>query len=137
MKRLMLAAVLLSQCFCAHGRYTWVDSFPEPEELSGYALAPGDVISVKVLGHDELSSAKTRVRTDGKISLPGVQDVEVSSRTPEELAALLTEKLKPFLSSPVVTVTLEEMRPFNVSVMGEVTRPGVYPLEPGAGVLQA
>jgi polysaccharide export outer membrane protein len=36
-----------------------------------------------------------------------------------------------------VTVTVEETTPASVSVLGEVTRPGTYPLDPSAGVLQA
>lgn len=138
--RLMAAMLFVGIAGCAHeGRYTWVDRFEEHENTaqSTYSLAAGDVISVRVLNHDEMSVARARVRTDGKVSLPFLNDVEVSGNTPNEVGKNLQAKLKDYVANPVVTVTLEEMRPFSVSVMGEVSRPGVYALEPGAGVLQA
>ncbi|MFT3768660.1 MAG: SLBB domain-containing protein [Minicystis sp.] len=46
-------------------------------------------------------------------------------------------RLKPFIVAPSVTVTLDEVQPARVSVLGEVTHPGVFVIPPGAGVLHA
>lgn len=141
MKRIALSVCLAALCLGAcvnQGRYKWVDTYAdEVSEVQGYALAAGDVISVRVQNHEDISANRVRVRTDGMVSLPMLNDVDVLGNTPAQVAEQLKEKLKPFVQNPVVTVTLEEMRPFTISVMGEVVKPGVYPLEPGAGVLHA
>jgi polysaccharide biosynthesis/export protein len=54
-----------------------------------------------------------------------------------DLAGRLQGRLKAYVVNPVVTVTLEELRPLRVSVLGEVGKPGVYDLDRGSGVLAA
>jgi polysaccharide export outer membrane protein len=76
------------------------------------------------------------VRSDGKVSLPMVNDVVAAGKTPSSLGAELQVRLKEYINTPVVTVSLEEMRPLLISVLGEVARPGVVTLDPGSGVLQ-
>jgi polysaccharide export outer membrane protein len=123
---------------CRHsGHYVWVDQYrSESAAETGYTIAAGDVLSVRVLGHDEMSG-RVKVRSDGRISLPFLNDLDVAGQTPTALGDKLRREFKEFVANPVVTVTLEEPRPFTVSITGEVTRPGVYPLESPAGVLQA
>src|SRR5439155_24294835 len=55
----------------------------------------------------------------------------------ENVSDKLRNEWAEFVKNPVVTVTVDEPRPLLVSITGEVTRPGVYPLETPAGVLQA
>jgi polysaccharide export outer membrane protein len=97
---------------------------------------PGDVISVRVLNHDDMSG-KVRVRSDGRISLPIVGDVAAAGMTPTALADKLRGDLKDYVNNPTVTVTVDEPKPFTISVTGEVMRPGVYPLDVPASLLQA
>lgn len=134
----VLALALTCAACAATGRYTWVDGYEAPPGgvADAYLIGPGDLLSVRVVNHDEMS-ARVRVRPDGQVSLPFLNDVQVAGQPPPALAQALTERLRPFAANPVVTVTVEEPRPFTVSVLGEVPRPGVYTLEPGAGVLQA
>jgi polysaccharide export outer membrane protein len=82
-------------------------------------------------------SARAKVRDDGKVSVPFLNDVTAAGLTPTALARQLQTKLKEFINAPVVTVSLEEARPFSVAVIGEVTKAGVYTVPAGAGVLQA
>lgn len=124
---------------CGHG-----GDFVLPEQLpagadgdAAYHLAAGDIIAVRVWNQDAMSAPRVRVRDDGRISLPLVHDVAVAGMTPSELARRLETTLKEFVQNPIVTVTVEEPRPLRVSVIGEVTRPGVYDLDATAGVLQA
>ena len=128
--RVALAAALLALLGgCKHaGPYTWVDEVPAEPEVAEYQIMRGDTLSVRVFGQEAMSS-RSRVREDGKISLPFLQDVEVVGYTPPVLAAQLQTRLKDFFANPVVTVALEEPRPFTVSVMGEVARPGMVQLE--------
>jgi polysaccharide export outer membrane protein len=129
--------VMLSGCKTT-GEYVWVDSLPAtPQGPSReYLIQVGDTISVRVWNQDSIS-AKTKVRPDGKVSIPFVNDVAAAGATPTELAARVQVRIKDIIVNPVVTVTLDEPRPLIVAVLGEVTRPGNYQLEASAGVLQA
>lgn len=122
------------------GSYVWVDDFRpvgEPSVSSAsYVIGPGDVLSVRVFNQDQMSG-KERVRPDGKVSLPFLNDVDAAGLTPQVLGAQLQTRLKDFINAPVVTVAIEEPHGVPVSVAGEVPKPGLYTLEPGAGVLQA
>jgi polysaccharide export outer membrane protein len=131
----ILAALLASACRHA-GSYVWVDQYPSAAPPGEYAIGPGDVLSVRVLGHDEMSS-RVKVRTDGRISLPFLNDLDVAGQSPPAVADRLRTGFKDFVNNPVVTVTVDEPRPFTVSITGEVARPGVYPLDQPASVLQA
>jgi polysaccharide export outer membrane protein len=102
-----------------------------------YRLAAGDVVSVRVWNQEAMSVTRTRLRDDGKISVPFLQDVEAVNRTPAELSTMLRAKLMAFVVNPVVTVSLEEVRPLRVPVTGEVLRPGIYDLDRRVGVLTA
>lgn len=123
---------------CAHrGDYVWVDAFDEPSPRGPeYVIDTGDVLGIQVQGPEPLTS-RVRVRTDGRISLPYLNDLEAAGRTPSALAEQLRAAMRAFLRNPGVTVTVEESSPLTVSITGEVARPGVYALEPRAGVLHA
>jgi polysaccharide export outer membrane protein len=124
---------------CQHvGQFVWVDAYQEPVQARSatYAIGVGDVVSVRVFGQEGMS-ARVRVRPDGKVSLPFLADVAAAGLEPVALAARIQERLKEFVVNPVVTVALEEAAPLEISVVGEVARPGVYRLEPEAGVLNA
>lgn len=132
---------LVCLCALALGCYTPRGAFVEAEDSKvpddgSYVISPGDVLQVRVF-QQEAMSARVKVRADGKVSLPLVNDVLVAGKSPPVLAAELQVKLKDFINTPAVTVSLEEQRPLVVAVLGEVTRPGQATLEPGAGVLQA
>ncbi|MFT3710228.1 MAG: polysaccharide biosynthesis/export family protein [Archangium sp.] len=130
-----LALLLLTGCYTPRGTFLEVDEANIPA-VTEYVIASGDSLQVRVF-QQEAMSARVKVRADGKVSLPLLNDVMVAGKTPTALAAELQVKLKDFINTPVVTVSLEEMRPLTVSVLGEVPRSGVVTLEGGSGVLQA
>jgi len=133
-------ALLLLAAGCRSGglgEFVWVHDLADGEvQEHGYVIAPGDTIQVRVYNQDGVSG-RMRVRADGMISLPFLGDTQAAGFTPLTLAARIQVRLKEFIVNPIVTVSLEELRPFEVSVMGEVVRAGVYRLEPGTGVLPA
>jgi polysaccharide biosynthesis/export protein len=131
----LIAAILLTSCRHA-GAYVWADDYAETPREPTYQIVTGDLLSIRVLNHDELS-ARVRVRSDGRITVPYVQDLSAAGLTPPALADNLRDELTEFVNRPFVTVTVEEPRPATVSVTGEVIRPGIYPFDPPAGVLQA
>ncbi len=131
-----LAALLAAGCHHL-GQYVWVDAYRDPGGAArSYRISRGDLIFIRVWNQDSLSG-RARVRSDGMVSLPLLNDVEAAGIEPPVLAHLLQARLKEFVVNPNVTVSLEEAAPFEVSVLGEVTRPGVYRLDAHASVLQA
>jgi len=109
---------------------------PDPAPGSEYTIQIGDLLDVQVWDQDKMS-AKTRVRNDGRISLPFLNDVEAAGKTPVALSGELETGLKAVVLNPRVTVVVEESRLLTVSVLGEVAKQGALQLEPGAGVVQA
>jgi polysaccharide biosynthesis/export protein len=103
---------------------------------ANYVIGPQDVLDIDVWKESELSRS-VPVRPDGKISLPLLNDVQASGLTPTQLATEITERLKKFVTDPQVTVIVTQINSQRVYVLGEVSRPGAYPLLPGMNVLQA
>jgi polysaccharide biosynthesis/export protein len=104
--------LLLIAAACARERpFLWVDKLrPQPEEAE-YRAAVGDVLSVRVWNQESMSTGRTRVRDDGRISVPFLRDVEVAGMTTGEISSRLAESLKTYVVNPVVTVSLEERPP--------------------------
>lgn len=135
----LAASLLVAGSGCKHvGEFVWIDTYAQTATpaMEGYVIAPGDMIHVRVWNQENLSG-RVRVRADGKISLPFVNDVEAASLRPPALAERLQLKLKSFIVSPQVTVSVEEDAGLDVSVIGEVTKPGVYRFTKSVGVLEA
>lgn len=131
------AALALAACASVQGSYVWIRDYAPPgDPAQGYTIAPGDLIEVRVFNQDSMS-AKARVRSDGKVTLPFLNDVAAAGYAPGVLAQQLQTRLKDFVNLPVVTVSLEEAAPLHVSVVGEVAKPGLYTLDSGARVLEA
>jgi len=119
------------------GAFVWVDDYASPApNPKGFTIAPGDVLSVRVFNQDAVS-ARPKVRRDGFVSLPFLNDVAAAGLTPNELAQVLQSRLKDFINVPVVTVSVEETRPMQIAAVGELARPGSQQLEDGSTLLQA
>jgi polysaccharide export outer membrane protein len=105
-------------------------------DAADYRMVAGDKLRIEVYKDPQLSQS-LQIRPDGKITLPLVGDVTAAGSTPRELATQLTEKLREFVTAPVVTVIVAEAMPALVYVMGEVNAPGAQPLTEPITVLQA
>ena len=117
--------------------FVWADEWPEPVASNGeYVIGLGDALNVQVWEQEKMS-AVVRVRSDGMVSLPFLNDVPAAGVTPVALARDLEVRLKPFIVSPRVLVAVDDARPLSVSVLGQVGTPGLHSLAPGAGVAQA
>ena len=133
----LVSFALMGHGCASTGAFFWVDTLPVPPATDGECvIGPGDVIGVRVWSQEGLT-VRAKVREDGKITIPFINDVLAIGVSPADLARRLQTRLKDYIVNPVVTVTLEEVRPLQVSVVGEVTRPGVYQMDPGSGVLKA
>lgn len=134
---LLATLLLLSACY-KPGRFVWVDDYREPQAQGdeNYLIRKGDILTVNVWNQRDISS-RIRVRDDGRISLPLLNDVDAAGQTPAALARAMEQKLKDLVANPVVTVMVDEPQPIKVAVLGEVRNPGKKLLDPGAGLLQA
>jgi polysaccharide export outer membrane protein len=101
-----------------------------------YIIGPNDILAVNVWKEAELSR-ELPVRPDGKVTLPLVGDVKAEGMTAEQLRQELTQRLSSFVSSPEVTVIVQEAKSKRFNIVGEVQRPGVYPLTHRMTVLDA
>ena len=101
-----------------------------------YVIGAQDVLDINVWKEPDVSRI-VPVRPDGKISLPLLNDVQAAGLTPAQLATQVTESLKKYVTNPQVTVIVTTINSQRVYILGEVTRPGAFPLIPGMSVLQA
>ena len=99
-----------------------------------YTIGPEDVLKISVWKNESLSQT-VPVRPDGKISLPLLNDVQAAGLTPMQLRDILIKKLVEYVPAPEVSVIVEGVHSFKVSVIGEVKRPGRYELKSRATVL--
>jgi polysaccharide biosynthesis/export protein len=100
-----------------------------------YRIGLADQLMISVWKEPELSMTVV-VRPDGMITLPLVNDVHVVGLKPVELQQVLTDKLKPFLTEPQVTVIVQGIRSRKVYLVGNVSKQGSYPLDGGQTVMQ-
>lgn len=108
----------------------------ENQALSSYRLGSGDVITIHVLGEDDLKREKIRVSDGATVSFPVLGELKVLGMTVGELERVITKGLKGrYLVNPVVTVNINEYRNFFIN--GQVEKPGGYPFIPGLTVRKA
>lgn len=104
--------------------------------LSSYKLGSGDMISIRVLGEDDLKREKVRLSDAGTVSFPVLGEIRVKGMTVGALEEYITTGLRGrYLLDPKVTVAIEEYRNFFVN--GLVEKPGGYQFVPGLTVRKA
>jgi polysaccharide export outer membrane protein len=103
---------------------------------SDYRLGPEDVIDVFVWKEPDLSTTVV-VRPDGKISLPLANELEASGKTAAELQQEIVDKLRRYVTQPVVSVMVKQINSMKISILGEVRKPDVYRIKNRVTVLDA
>jgi len=105
----------------------------QPQE---YRIGVEDVLEIAVWREPELSTTAP-VRPDGKVTVPVAGEVAAAGRTAHELEAELAQKFSSRIASPTVTVVVKELNSSRVFVLGEVSKPGGYPMRGSMTVVQA
>jgi polysaccharide export outer membrane protein len=106
-----------------------------PQGIEAYELAPGDRITLTVIGQPEFSGEMT-VDGSGTIALPIVGPIRIGDSTVPACQELIHDKLaNGVLKDPVVSVRVSELRP--LYVLGDVRVPGAYPFRYGSTVRSA
>jgi polysaccharide export outer membrane protein len=132
----MLFRTLLYGLICSAPLLVHGIASAQTGELSSYKLGSGDLISIRVLGEEDLKREKIRLSDAGSVSFPILGEIRVRGMTVGGLEEYITKGLKGrYLLDPQVTVTIEEYRPFFVN--GMVEKPGGYPFVPGLTVRKA
>jgi polysaccharide export outer membrane protein len=102
----------------------------------GFVIGPEDLLVVNVWKEPEISRS-IPVRSDGKIALPLIGEMEASGKTPTRLGQEIASKLQSYISDPEVTVIVQEIRSQRFNILGQVAKPGSYLLSNSAKVLDA
>ncbi len=101
-----------------------------------FVIGNDDVLVINVWKEPDVSRT-VPVRSDGKISLPLVGEVQAAGRTPLKLEQDIAAKLKNYVSEPEVTVIVQQINSQKFNILGMVNRPGTYPIANSATVLDA
>ena len=99
-------------------------------------IGADDVLHIAVWKEADLTATEP-VRSDGKISLPLLNDVQAAGLTPMQLADSLTEKLKKFVADPRVTVVVTQVNSKRIYMLGEVSHAGPMSMTPNMTAMQA
>lgn len=93
-----------------------------------YYIDVGDILDISVWQITDLSKPEVIVRPDGKISFPLIGDIKAEGLTLTQLDNSITEKLKTYVKTPEVSIMIRRFgeQANKVSILGEVTAPGVY-----------
>jgi polysaccharide biosynthesis/export protein len=121
MKRILIGFILTAIAF---------PGFSQAVEKSDAKLGTGDAVHITVFQQADLTT-DARITEKGTIPMPLIGEVKVAGMTQSEAAAKIAGDLKSgkYLKNPQVTVALTTLRSRQVSVLGQVARPGRYALD--------
>jgi polysaccharide biosynthesis/export protein len=101
-----------------------------------YTVKPGDILAIAVWKEPDLQGP-VLVRPDGAFSFPLAGQVDARGKTVMQLQQTVTDRLKKFISDPVVTVSIQQVNGNKVYVIGQVNKPGEFIVNPRVDVMQA
>jgi polysaccharide export outer membrane protein len=101
-----------------------------------FVIGNDDVLAINVWKEPDVSRS-IPVRSDGKISLPLVGELQATGRTPLKLEQDIAARLKNYIAEPEVTVIVQQINSQKFNILGMVGRPGSYPISNSATVLDA
>ena len=99
-----------------------------PEQPQEYVLGPGDQIVLHVADMDDMPQGPIKIDPTGLIDLPLVGRVQAGGLTVDQLHEEIAGKLSKYVHSPDITINLAGMESRPVSVVGEVSNPGIHQL---------
>jgi polysaccharide biosynthesis/export protein len=123
MRNLLRSTLPIAFALCAAAGFA-------QDKPADYKLGPGDSIKVQVYQNPDLTT-EARVSETGTISYPLVGGVHVGGLSLSQAEARIAQALKShdILKSPQVNIVLQQVRGNQVSVLGQVQKPGRFPLE--------
>lgn len=101
-----------------------------------FIIGNEDVLAVSVWKEPDLTKSLP-VRSDGKISMPLIGEMQAAGRTPAQLEREIAGKLQNYITAPEVTVIVEKVNSKKFNILGEVTKPGSYSLTQASTIVDA
>jgi polysaccharide export outer membrane protein len=131
----LLVLSLMTLVACA-GRPKSRINLPPPVEST--TIGAGDVFVLTIVGEDKLPK-EYRVAPDGSVDLPYIQRTQVAGLEPQEIVDLVRKRFieADILRNPSVSIDVKEYNSKRVVVLGQVQKPGSFPLTPGFTLIQA
>jgi polysaccharide export outer membrane protein len=106
-------------------------------EDPAYTVKPGDTLAIAVWKEPDLTGNAFLVRPDGTFTFPLVGQIDARGKGVVELQTLLTTRIRKYIADPVVTVSVQEIKGNKIYVIGQVTKPGDFIVNPRVNVMQA
>jgi polysaccharide biosynthesis/export protein len=111
-------------------------SAPAKPHDNSFVIGNDDVLAINVWKEPDISRS-IPVRSDGKISLPLVGEVQAAGLTPLSLEKEIASRLKNYISEPEVTVMVQQVNSQKFNILGQVVKPGSYMVVNSLTVLDA
>lgn len=118
------------------------DHVPSHDTMDGmrnddhFVIGKDDILTINVWKEPDVSRSLP-VRSDGKISLPLVGEVQAAGLTPLQLEQNIVGRLQNYITVPEVTVMVQQINSQKFNILGQVAKPGSYSLTLAATVLDA
>ena len=103
---------------------------------TAYTVQPGDILSVSVWKEPSLQGP-VLIRPDGGFSFPLAGEIDARGKSVADLQKLLSDRLKKYISEPVVSVSVQDVKGNKVYVLGQVNKPGEFVVNPSVNAMQA
>ncbi len=109
----------------------------EKPKQGSYRIGSGDILDIVTWKEPDFSREEILVRIDGKVTFPLLDDIQAAGRTPMQLKKDLETRLKNYIDTPVVTVTVRIPGSQKIYILGEIAQTGEYNLTKDLTILQA
>lgn len=113
------------------------DTVEKSVETPYYLIGPGDGLNIFVWRNPDLTTSVV-VRPDGRVSVPLIEDLDVTGKTPTQLAREIEKHLGKFVRDPIVTIIVSGfVGPYSqqIRVLGEAAKPQALPYRENMSVL--
>ena len=137
----LIVCLIHSGCTAGELRVREYAVSPEPQQATKsqddefYLIGTGDVINILVWKEPQLSGP-VKVRPDGIVTLPLINEVQIAGLTTAQLRDVLEKKYHEFIASPFVSVRVEAVNSSEIFLIGRVARPAPYPATGSDTVMQ-
>ncbi len=112
------------------------DTAPPPQPAEAYRIGPGDMLDFQLLDDPQMNR-EVRVRYDGYVSLPQIDDTKVAGMTRSEALESLNRAYEAVYRKPHLALTVKDAASKTFSMLGDVEKPGEYPYTKPISVLEA
>jgi polysaccharide export outer membrane protein len=102
-----------------------------------YTLNAGDTLDIAVWKEEDLTKKDVIVRPDGMFSFPLAGEINAVGHTVAQVEEQISSRLKKYIPEPVVSVSVKNLDGCRVYVIGQVSKPGSFVMNPRFSVLQA